>query len=77
MVAHASPASDVCSFGVLVHEVFTGRPPFAEPAVNLAQRVASLPRVDGVPDVIARCLDADPARRPTAAAIRDALESAR
>ncbi len=70
---HASPASDVFALGVVAHDLLTGKAPFADAAVLLAQRGARLPVVDGVPDVIARALDADPARRPTAAELRDAL----
>lgn len=74
---HASPASDVFAWGVVAYELFTGRTPFAEPAVMLAARGAPLPAVTGVPAPIARALDGDPARRPTAAAIRDALADPR
>lgn len=70
---HASPASDVFAWGVLAYEMFTGKPPFAEPPVILAARGTKLPAVSGVPDMIARALDADPARRPTAASVREAL----
>ena len=73
----ATPASDMFAWGVLAYEMFTGKPPFAEPPVLLAADGAKLPAVNGVPDVIARALDADPARRPTAASARLALAPTR
>ena len=68
----ATPAADIFSFGVLACELLTGTRPFAEPPVEarLNGRALPPPRLAGIPEglqpLIARCLDPDPEKRPTA-----------
>lgn len=80
--------ADIYSFGIMAYEVLVGTPPFAgrSPAAMLAAQMAEVPppvsasRADApVPlvDLIARCLEKDPAQRPqTAAEIVQALDQA-
>ncbi|MGH7677387.1 MAG: protein kinase domain-containing protein [Gemmatimonadaceae bacterium] len=70
--------ADIYSFGCLAYELVAGRPPFAAPnvhglfAAHLAEK--PIPLVDRNPDtpvaladVVQRCLEKDPARRPQGA----------
>ena len=77
------PHADVYALGVLTFEVCTGQPPFtgrnfAELAV--AHTTQAAPPLVGVPPdiakVVARCLEKDPARRPTADVLARALRTA-
>ncbi|KAB1990116.1 bifunctional serine/threonine-protein kinase/ABC transporter substrate-binding protein [Streptomyces triticiradicis] len=67
------PASDVFSLGCVLAFAATGRAPFGSGAVDalLFRAVHDPADLDGIPawlqDVLARCLDKDPARRPDAA----------
>jgi eukaryotic-like serine/threonine-protein kinase len=73
----AEPATDVYGVGVLLFEMVTGDPPYAvetweELAAARVNGPSELP--ESLPsdfrDVVNRCLDADPAGRPTAARLR-------
>jgi hypothetical protein len=73
----AEPATDVYGVGVLLFEMVTGDPPYPvetweELAAARAAGPSTLP--ESLPadfrEVVGRCLDADPARRPTAARLR-------
>jgi serine/threonine protein kinase len=83
-----SPAADVFSFGVLAHQLLTGRRPFAEPPVMMVADGRKLPPeldldLDGVPSglraTLRACLSLDPDARPGAvqlvAVFRDLMES--
>jgi hypothetical protein len=65
----AKPASDIFAFGLIAYEMITGNKPFVEPPLVMRMRGADIPVPDitGIPPIIARCLDLDPAQRPTAA----------
>ncbi|MFD5572198.1 bifunctional serine/threonine-protein kinase/ABC transporter substrate-binding protein [Streptomyces cadmiisoli] len=67
------PESDVFSLGCVLAYAATGRPPFGTGAVDalLYRTVHDAPELDGVADdelraLLVRCLDKDPANRPTA-----------
>jgi serine/threonine protein kinase len=71
-----SPAADVFSFGVLAHQLLTGRRPFAEPPVMMVAEGRKLPPeldldLEGVPiglrATLRACLSLDPDARPGAA----------
>ena len=71
----AQPSSDMWGFGVMACELLTGKRPFDESPVMraLEGRTSAAPPLDttGLPasltTIVLRCLDRDPARRPTAA----------
>ncbi|MGW4914153.1 bifunctional serine/threonine-protein kinase/ABC transporter substrate-binding protein [Streptomyces sp. NPDC004270] len=75
----ASPASDVFALGCLLSYASTGRPTFGTGAVDalLYRTVHDEPDLDGVPDgiraLLERCLAKDPAVRPTAREVDEAL----
>jgi PAS domain S-box-containing protein len=80
----AQPPSDIFSFGLMAHEVLTGTLPFEEPPLLMAARGYSAPRLEpldtlcrGLSPALARllerCLDNDPASRPTAVELSGAL----
>jgi hypothetical protein len=75
----ASPASDVFALGCLLSYAATGRLPFGTGAMDalLYRTVHDEPDLDGVPDgtrtLLERCLAKDPAARPTAREVDEAL----
>jgi len=80
-----TPATDIWSLGLILHELATGRHPLGDRTMNelVAQmlqpdpvRLGDLPAEVPAPlwEVISRCLDKDPAGRPSAAEVSEALE---
>ncbi|WP_437756173.1 protein kinase domain-containing protein [Sorangium sp. So ce1389] len=75
----ASPASDVYALGLLLHEMLGGEVPVAETREARASRDTPAPPALGsllpgdVAALIRRCLARDPARRPAAAEVAEAL----
>ncbi|MFD3648428.1 bifunctional serine/threonine-protein kinase/ABC transporter substrate-binding protein [Streptomyces cyaneofuscatus] len=74
------PACDVFSLGCVLVYAATGHRPFGEgsPAGALFRTIHEEPDLDGVPrallSLVTACLAKDPAARPTAGEVRDALE---
>ena len=80
--SNLGPPSDVYAFGVLAYEIIAGRPPFIGQSfadLAIAHTAAAPPPMDtyGVPkqvgDLILRCLDKDPNKRPRAESIAQSL----
>jgi hypothetical protein len=77
----AAPSCDLWSFGVMAFEIATGRPPFAVPPLQdaMAKGRWSARPIDtrGLPEAFAemvvRCLDGEPKRRPSAAELEASL----
>ena len=71
------PASDMFAFGLLAYEMVVGCTAFAEPPVlsRLGGREIAVPVVAKIEPVIARCLELDPASRPTSAELVGALRA--
>jgi eukaryotic-like serine/threonine-protein kinase len=80
--ARIGPAADVFAWGVVVTYAGTGRTPFGgdSAAATAGAILTRPPRLDGLPaplrDLVARTLDKDPARRPTAFDLLDELVTA-
>jgi serine/threonine-protein kinase len=77
------PAVDVYAMGIMLYELVVGRSPYAggpQTAVLLRHLNGTPRRVSGIPEAIwslvTACVDKEPARRPTAAALADALREA-
>jgi serine/threonine protein kinase/tetratricopeptide (TPR) repeat protein len=84
----ADARADVFSLGILLHQMASGRHPFA--AASMAESVAAILRDPPPPlreqrpdlpaaieDLVFRCLDKDPAGRITSRAVRDRVEDLR
>jgi serine/threonine-protein kinase len=75
------PEGDLYALGVTLYQLVVGAPPFTgNAAAVLHAHVADVPARppgmdDGLWQVISRCLDKDPARRPPAAALASRLRS--
>ncbi|MGI5202377.1 protein kinase domain-containing protein [Spirillospora sp. CA-108201] len=75
----STTAVDIFAFGTLLHYAATGLSPFGEgdPQAIMFRIVQEAPRLDRCPDalrpIIERCLDKDPANRPSDAELLDEL----
>jgi hypothetical protein len=78
-------AGDLFAFGLVAYELIMRRPAFAIPAVVLAMSGQAIPTpapialpsaLASLGELFAQCLAADPASRPSAEQLRDALASA-
>ncbi|GGT88434.1 serine/threonine-protein kinase [Actinomadura citrea] len=75
----ATTAVDIFAFGTLLHYAATGLSPFGEgdPQAVMFRIVQEAPRLDRCPEplrpIIERCLDKDPANRPSDAELLDEL----
>ncbi len=70
-VRDPAPASDVFALGVIGYELLSGRAPFAEAPI-FAQAFVAPTAIDPIID---RCLDVDPAMRPSVADVIAALRT--
>ncbi|MDC0748255.1 protein kinase domain-containing protein [Polyangium mundeleinium] len=80
---HWKAHSDVFSLGVIAYEILTGKRPFNVPPIFVGMQGQTLPRptglrrVEGLQGGLAllfeRCMDPDPAARPTAQEVADSL----
>jgi serine/threonine-protein kinase len=77
-------AGDLFAFGLVAYELIMRRPAFAIPAVVLAMSGQAIPipepialpgELASLSELFAQCLAADPAARPSAERLRDALAS--
>jgi hypothetical protein len=71
----ASAASDVFQLGIVLHQLLTGKHPFSD-GEGIDVALANLwdePRLEAEPDLLGRMLSKDPALRPTAAEVAEAL----
>jgi serine/threonine-protein kinase len=80
--SNLGPPSDIYAFGVLAYELYAGQPPFtgttfAELALAHTNKPAKvLPGANkGLSDLLLRCLDKDPNKRPRAEAIANSLRA--
>jgi hypothetical protein len=75
-VRDVQPPSDVFAFGMLAHEMIFGCSAFAEPPLvaRLAGRAITPTLMKGVEPMLARCLDLDPKKRPSASEVVAAFE---
>jgi hypothetical protein len=65
-VQHVAPSSDVFALGLIAHELLTGRAAFTEPPVVARMNGHAIAPVTTGDPIVVRCLDLDPARRPSA-----------
>jgi hypothetical protein len=80
----AQPSCDMWSFGVMAYELVGGRLPFDAPPIQVilatgtwrAEPPDTSAFGDALASVVTRCLDADPAKRMTAAEVEEALGKA-
>jgi len=70
----ADAAADIFAFGIVAYELLTGRLPFAMPPLLLTMAGHALPTPPSVtPEIVLRCLLADPKARPCAKDLGDAF----
>ncbi len=79
-VKDAAPSCDLWSLGVVAFQVGCGKLPFLDPPVNWTDDAAwrpptvdASPLADPLRRIVERCLEGDPARRPTAAEVAAVL----